>query len=137
MGAAFTICILTRCANDVMRTGVPFVAPTDRLAQVLELMTRFGVRELPVVDGGVVVGIVTRSDLDPYVGQLEWTTVGLAMTAQPRTVEPDDPIAAVAKALLEGNFNGIPVVVDRTLAGMISRHDLLRMLADCPADAGR
>jgi len=118
-----------------MRTGVPFVAPTDQLARAAELMTTFGVRELPVVDQGVVVGIVTRSDLDPYVGQLEWTTVRLAMTSSPRTVGPEDPIAAVARALIEGNFNGIPVVVDRALAGMISRQDLLRMLTDCPGDA--
>jgi CBS domain-containing protein len=63
--------------------------------------------------------------------------VGLAMTSPPRTVRPDDPIGAVARALLEGGFNGIPVVVDRALAGMISRHDLLRMLADCPGDGKR
>lgn len=130
-------CVLTRRANEVMRTGVPYVTPGDRLSKAAELMTSFGVRELPVVENGAVVGIVTRSDLDPYVGQLEWTVVRLAMTSPPRTVSPDEPISAVAKALLEGSFNGIPVVVDHTLAGMISRNDLLRTLADCPADGKR
>ena len=134
MGGAMVVCVLTRRASEVMRATGPSVAPTDRLARAAELMTTFAVREIPVVEDGVVVGIVARSDLDPYVGQLEWTLVRLAMTPQPTTVGPDAPVGAVAKALLDGSFNGIPVVVDKTLAGMISRHDLLRMLADCPAD---
>ena len=134
MVSAFTDRILTRCANDVMRTGVPFVASTDRLARAAESMTTFGVRELAVVDDGVVVGIITRTDLEPYVGQLEWTIVRLAMTPSPRTVRPGDSVAAVATVLLEGSFNGVPVVIDRMLAGMISRHDLLRMLAESPGN---
>jgi CBS domain-containing protein len=128
--------VLTRRASDVMRSPVPTVGPDDRLARAAEFMATFSVRELPVVEGQVLVGIVTRTDLEPYVGQLEWTMVRIAMTSQPKTVTPDVSVRAVAQALLDGGFNGIPVVVDRTLAGMINRHDLLRMLAECPVDAG-
>jgi tRNA nucleotidyltransferase (CCA-adding enzyme) len=88
------------------------------------------VRELPVIEGGAIVGIVTRSDLDPHVGQLEWTPVRLAMSASPRTVTPDTPIDDVVHALLDGNFNGVPVVADGMVVGMITRRDLLRLLID-------
>lgn len=117
-------------ARHVMRRGVASVAPRDRLAKAAELMTAFAVRELPVVHEGALVGIVTRSDLEPYVGQLEWTPVEVAMSAPATTVSPDASISAVARALIEGRFNGIPVAVDRTLAGMISRQDLLRALTE-------
>ena len=115
-------------ASDVMRKTVPTVAPADSLARAAEIMGDFSARELPVVEDGAVVGIVARSDLDPYVGQLEWTPVKVAMSAPPRTVAPDTSVDAVARALLDGNFNGIPVVVGHLLAGMITRHDLLRLL---------
>jgi CBS domain-containing protein len=119
-----------------MRSAIPSVGSTDRLATVAELMAKFAVRELPVVDDGRLVGIVTRSDLDPYVGQLEWTVVRLAMTSPPQTIGPDAPVSAVARALVSNGFNGIPISVDGTLTGMISRHDLLRMVADCACDDG-
>jgi CBS domain-containing protein len=121
-------------AGDIMRTAVASVAPADRLSRVAEFMTIYEVRELPVVENGVLVGIVTRSDLEPYVGQLEWTPVRLAMSSPPRTVGPDEPVYAVAKVLAEESFNGVPVVVDRALAGMISRHDLVRVLAGARTD---
>jgi CBS domain-containing protein len=94
------------------------------------MMGHFSVRELPVLDQGAIVGIVTRSDLDPHVGHLEWTPVRIAMSKSPRTVAADTPIADVVRVLLEGNFNGIPVVAGDALAGMITRRDLLRLLAD-------
>ena len=93
-------------------------------------MEAFRVREIPVVEDGRVVGILARSDVEPHVGQLEWTPVRIAMTARPRTVSPDMLIADVAEVLLDGCFNGIPVVAGETLAGMITRHDLLRVLSD-------
>jgi len=117
-------------ARDVMRTRIQTVAPADSLARAAEIMRVFSVRELPVVGDGAIAGIVARSDLYPYVGQLEWTPVRLAMSTPPRTVPPDASIRDVARALLEGNFNGIPVAVGSVLAGMINRHDLVRILVD-------
>jgi len=117
-------------ARDVMRISVPTVAPADSLARAYEMMDDFAIRELPVVEEGAIVGIVTRSDLDPHVGHLEWTPVRVAMSGSPRTVALDAPIGDVVRILLDGNFNGIPVVAGDALAGMITRRDLLRLLAD-------
>jgi CBS domain-containing protein len=118
-------------AIDVMRTSVPTVAPADSLARAVELMKDFSVRELPVVEGDAVVGILARSDTEPHVGHLEWTPVRVAMSSPVRTVGHDAPIAQVARALLDGRFNGIPVLVGNVLAGMITRHDLLQLLVGC------
>jgi CBS domain-containing protein len=118
------------CAADIMRTGIPAVQPGDSLARVFALMASVGVRELPVVAAGRVIGIVTRGDLEPYVGHFEWTTVRPAMSGDPLTVMPDTAVAVVAQLLFERGYNALPVVDGQgALLGMVSRRDLLRLLA--------
>jgi CBS domain-containing protein len=114
--------------SEIMRTAVATVAPSDSLARAAELMGNFVVREIPVVENGAIVGILTRSDLEPHAGHLEWTPVRIAMTTPALTVAPDTTIEEAARLLRDGNFNGIPVAVGRLLVGMVSRHDLLRLL---------
>jgi CBS domain-containing protein len=52
-----------RRVDEVMSRDVVTTSPQASLADVVELMTRHQVKRIPVVDGGTVVGIVTRSDL--------------------------------------------------------------------------
>ncbi len=49
--------------GDVMKTPVRSVRPTDSLETVAAEMIEYDVNRLPVVDAGVVVGIITRADL--------------------------------------------------------------------------
>lgn len=111
-----------------MRTSIPTIAPVDSLARASEIMRNFAVREIPVTADGKIVGMLARSDLDPYVGRLEWTPVRIAMSVPPQTVEPGTRIGEVARMLLDSNFNGLPVAVGGILAGMITRKDLLQLL---------
>jgi CBS domain-containing protein len=92
-------------------------------------MEALGTRQLPVAAAGRLVGILTRTDMQVYSGHFEWTTVGSAMTAAPRTVGPDTPVRAVARLLAERGFNAVPVVADGEFVGMIARSDALRALA--------
>jgi len=116
-------------ARQVMRPRPPVAAPDESLARAAELMESLGSREVPVVAGRRLVGILTRSDMEPHRGHYEWTTVGTAMTAEPVTVSPDTPATQVAQLLLERGFNGVPVTVDGELLGMIACRDVLRVLA--------
>ncbi|TGQ64711.1 CBS domain-containing protein [Mesorhizobium sp. M00.F.Ca.ET.186.01.1.1] len=52
-----------RRVEEVMSQDVATVSPTAPLAEVVELMTRRHVKRIPVIDGGKIVGIITRSDL--------------------------------------------------------------------------
>lgn len=51
------------------------------------------------------------------------------MTADPRTVGPDDEIDEAAHVIVETGHNRIPVVEDGRLVGVISRADVVRALA--------
>ena len=60
------------------------------------------------------------------------TTAEQMMTADPRTVAPDDDVHEAAHAIVESGHNRIPVVEDGRLVGVISRADVVRAL-----EAGR
>jgi len=51
------------------------------------------------------------------------------MTADPRTVGPDDDVHGAAHVIVETGHNRIPVVEDGRLVGVISRADVVRALA--------
>lgn len=115
-------------ATDVMR-AVPRLAPDQSVASAAQLMESLHVRELPVVAHGRLVGLLAYRDLRPHEGHWEWTTVETAMTPDPVTVTPDTPVGAVADLLLARGFNAVPVTVGSVPLGMITRADLLRVVA--------
>jgi hemerythrin-like domain-containing protein len=115
-------------AVDLMRPNVPRLSPDEALARAAELMAALDVRELPVVEDGRLVGILTLRDLQPFRGHYEWTTVRAAMTPDPVTVPPNETAGTVASLLLQRCFNAVPVAAGGTLLGMIARSDLLRLL---------
>jgi CBS domain-containing protein len=57
------------------------------------------------------------------------TTAEQMMTADPRTVGPDDDVSEAAHAIVESGHNRIPVVDGGRLVGVISRADVVRALA--------
>jgi CBS domain-containing protein len=115
-------------ARHVMRVS-DGVGPVDTLARAASLMESVGIRELPVLKGRTLIGILTRSDMEPYRGHFEWTTVASAMTPGPITVGPEAPLDDVMGLLVEHGFNGVPVTAGEELLGMIARTDILRALA--------
>jgi len=59
--------LLDREVGEVMSTPVTTVNPADEVVFIFGLMTEKGIRRLPVVDGGLLVGIVTERDLLRWV----------------------------------------------------------------------
>jgi CBS domain-containing protein len=116
-------------ARDLLHPPQGTIGPGDSLARAGALMESLGARELGVVEGGALVGILTRTDLEPHRGHWEWTPVRTAMTSDPVHVAPDAPIRAVAEVLLEHGFNSVPVVAEGRLLGIARRSDFVRVLA--------
>ncbi|RUV00776.1 CBS domain-containing protein [Mesorhizobium sp. M6A.T.Cr.TU.017.01.1.1] len=52
-----------RRIEEVMTEDLVTASPGASIAEIVELMTRRHVKRIPVVDGGKVVGIITRTDL--------------------------------------------------------------------------
>jgi CBS domain-containing protein len=129
MGEEEDLCPPARTARNVMRTEGISVVPGESLARAAGVMDSAQRREVAVVDGGALVGILTRTDMEPYRGHFEWTAVRAAMNREPVTVAPDAPLGDVMSLLLERGFNGVPVCAGGQFLGMISRSDVLRAVA--------
>ncbi|MBP8002842.1 MAG: CBS domain-containing protein [Chloroflexi bacterium] len=128
--------------NDLM-TVTPLTIPPDTpLRQVIYLMQREGVRQLPVVDNGELVGIITDRDVrlavnSPVVVQnmahrkenIERFTAETCMTPNPMTVTPEMSAYKVAEMLATYKFGAFPVLDNGTLVGIITVSDYLTFFA--------
>ncbi len=57
---------------DIMSPSVVTVDPYRRLAEVGEILLRHGIRRLPVVEAGRLVGLVSRRDLLSFLASSAW-----------------------------------------------------------------
>jgi len=114
-------------------TPAPLTIGRDQtLATAHDLMHKHDIRHLPVLDGGVLVGIVTDRDLhlvESLAGtDPKSTLVEEAMTPDPYIVAADTPLRDVAKQMVDHKY-GCAVVVDRGhVAGIFTTIDALRLL---------
>jgi len=119
---------------DYMSPLTHSLGPSAKLAEVKALMERHGVRHVPVVEGGAVVGIVTMSDvfvLDHTLATDDETAlVGEVMTKEPYSVEGDTPLGAVAREMVRRRIGSAIVLHDGKPAGVFTTTDALRALGD-------
>lgn len=133
------------------------VIEEDRtLEEVAQKMLSSKVGGLPVVDAeGKIVGMVTESDFSAkehaipfsrqYAPQLfgEWMSkegvdkaykaarsilVKEVMSSPAITIDEDETVAEAVRKMLERSVHRVPVVKDDVPVGIISRHDLLKMV---------
>lgn len=125
----------TSTVASIMHENPAAVRQHDSLALALQRMRESGVHQLPVVEAGALIGIVALVDLERQSGYLEQTKVDAVMTQNPVTVAADAPIREAIAALLDERRNALPVLRDRTLVGIVSRTDILRLAARLLEDA--
>ncbi|HEX7625224.1 MAG TPA: CBS domain-containing protein [Anaeromyxobacteraceae bacterium] len=103
------------------------------LSEAHQTMREHGVRHLPVVDAGKLVGVVSQRDLyllETLRGvDATSETVDEAMTPEPYAVPPDASIEEVAREMAQHKY-GSAVVVDRgAVVGIFTSVDGLRALS--------
>jgi len=126
-------------AEWMTRDPITF-GPDDLLGAAAETMARRNIRRAPVVEGGAVVGIVTKSDIlnacpadfNPFAAEALGASplpipLRQLMTPHPLTIRPEAPIEAAAKLMIDHKIGGLPVVADQ-LVGILTESDLFRAL---------
>lgn len=145
-------------AKDIMTTQVVTVTPETDINEAAAILLEKGFNGLPVVDAqGELAGIICQSDLvaqqrkiplpsfftmlggfvaltslsqmQRAMDKMSATKVEQAMTRNPVTVSPDTPVDKIADLMVDKQYHTIPVVKERKLAGVVSKRDMLRLLA--------
>jgi acetoin utilization protein AcuB len=123
---------------DVMTKNPLVMTPAETIGQADELMTENRIRQLPVVDEGALLGIITDRDIRSFLAQSALvepeertkalrTKVSEIMTAEPLTLAPDDDLREAIELLIEEKIGGIPVVDQAEgLVGIVTYVDVLR-----------
>ncbi len=133
--------------NDLMTVIPSSVAPDTPMRTVIGVMKTEGCRQLPVLDNGKLVGIITDRDVrlvmnSPVVLHGRWqdeelldtVTAESCMTPNPITVEPNMPAYRAAEMLSIYKFGGLPVLENGTLIGIITVTDFLEYAANSLAE---
>ncbi len=128
-------------ANDLMTVDPINISLETPLHRVIAIMNTEGFRQLPVVDKGKLVGIISNRDVrqalnSPLVNEIlvqkefiDNFSAESCMTPNPMTVTPDTPAAKVAEILAFYKYGALPVVDESTLVGIITVTDMLNYVA--------
>jgi CBS domain-containing protein len=132
------------CVRDVMNAEVTTVGRNEKADLADELMSVGRIRHLVVLDeDGSLAGVLSRRDL--FRGALA-TALGFGshaqsrtfkllrvkeiMTADPRTVAPDAPLAEAASEMVRHKIGCLPVVEGGALVGILTEGRLTELVAE-------
>lgn len=129
--------------KDLMTRDVITISPKTSLAEAHHLMKSYGIRRLPVVEQGELIGIVTRGDIrgaEPSEATtlsiweinylLARTTVSDIMTPRPLTIQQSATVSEAARLMLDKKISGLPVLdMAGNIIGILTESDIFRMIA--------
>lgn len=126
-----------------MATNPFTVSPEHTVPRAREVMETHNVRHLPVVDNGVVVGVISRGDLDKAgpsaattfsAGEITYLLsklkVAKVMTRNPITVTPDTLLEQAALLMRDNKIEMLPVLEAGKLVGVITESNILDAFID-------
>ncbi|MDK2862676.1 CBS domain-containing protein [Methanoculleus receptaculi] len=122
-------------AVDLMSSPVYVVTTTDNVAYARNIMLRHRISRLPVMEGEELRGIITKKDIAYRLRQAEpiWRRrpidsipVEVLMVPDPITITPETSTRDIAAIMLDKNISGVPVVENGTVAGIVTKRDIMR-----------
>ena len=125
--------------RDAMTREVVTLGPEASAAEAWGVCQEMGIRHLPVVEGGRLVGLVSDRDLrdvSPPRGSggesqtLGWTRLRDIMSTDLVTAHPLDTIEHAARELSDRKIGCLPVVLDGELVGIITSSDMMHTLVE-------
>ncbi|MEW6432359.1 MAG: CBS domain-containing protein [Myxococcota bacterium] len=125
-------------ASRVMTREVHCVTPEVPLPKAWAMMTALGVRHVPVLYDGRLVGILSDRDVLVRAARASDGTLavpevscGEAMTANPVAVPSTTPVSKVAALMLQHRIDSIPIVdLEGHLWGLVTSTDLIELLTE-------
>ncbi len=127
--------------KELMTKDLKSVSPTERLIHARRVMLEAHVGRLPVIEDETLVGMITSKDLmrafidfrknvpEKYQkSQIKEVSVEDIMSSNPIFTSKDETISEVSKIMMETGYNGLPVVENGKVVGIITQTDILRLI---------
>lgn len=121
-----------------MVTEVVTIEPKETIAVAEKMLEGHRIRRLPVIEEGLLVGILSPHDLKKVMPSMldaegaseeEFiaanTEIRTVMTASPITVQPDDTLVEAIGKMRRHKIDGLPVVEAGQLVGILSITNVL------------
>ena len=121
--------------SDFMSTDLVTASPDETIGDILGKMKTHDIHEIPVLERKKLVGVVTMRELMRRRNHPPNTKVSTILQPVPE-LAPDTPLPVAAEKLISTGFRAIPVVKGKSLAGVLSRSDLVRALVEARALEG-
>nr|WP_263325404.1 acetoin utilization AcuB family protein [Neobacillus sp. Marseille-Q6967] len=126
--------------EEIMKTEVVTLSPTDSISDAMQLMETKNIRHIPVTnEHRQLVGIVTLSDIrdaapsifraNEHIEDLQ-KPVESIMKKDVITGHPLDFVEETAAVFYEHKISCIPITNDKKLVGIVTETDLLRTLVE-------
>lgn len=121
-----------RTVGEIMSLRPQLLSPGTSVREAAEWMQRFGHEGYPVVEGGRVVGLLTRRAVDRAVTHgMGEQPVSRVMDAGSLTVSPGDSVQHLQRVMIQQDWGQVPVTDPQSgqIVGIVTRTDLLKTLA--------
>lgn len=115
--------------STIMTRDLITLSKNDTLAKANELLKTKRIHHLPVVENGILIGLITTYDLFKLrYDKEQYDTVKIeeVMTRKLATLEPNDKIGTAAEIFMAHLFHAVPIVEGNKLMGIVTTHDLLK-----------
>ena len=128
--------------RDIMPEKMVTISAGDTLSTVEDIMTLGGVRHMPVVRAGKLVGVVSERDLlraslsnltdfgsEQRRAFLHVVEIGRVMSSPAVVIDSEATVEEAARVMAERKIGCLPVVKGDDLLGLITETDVLRYFA--------
>ncbi len=114
----------------IMDSNAPSVKKSSSISDTAKLLSEKGVGGVPVLDEKEAVeGIVSERDFARYIPSPANVQVGVYMTQNVVTADPDIFLIDAMKRMITEGFRRLPVVEDGELKGILTSVDILDYFA--------
>lgn len=121
--------MMNKQVRRIMTTDHITVSPAQTIQEVTELMQKNKIQQIPVVQEGKLVGLVTSYDLWKKTNSQDNShqTVQDIMTTNVLTISPLDKVGTAAQLFADKRFKTLPVVnLNHELKGVVTAFDVIR-----------
>ncbi len=97
------------------------------IVEALSLMKKYSIRHLPVVEGKILLGMITEGDLRQVMipSLMEEMDLDQVMIKNPVTIGPNESLEEAARLIYRYKIGGLPVVDKGKLVGILTTPDIL------------